>query len=474
MKPSQDTDSTRGPSALIRVGPQLRPLRFSLRTLGIEQLTRLLACLAALLASSVAGALLDPFSGPTRRADRRAARRANGVRRLVRTLGALKGPFAKAGQFAALRYDVLPESARAPLASLRDRVPPLPLRALRGVVESELGAPLETLFERFDSEPLGAASIAQVHRATLRDGQAVAVKIQYPWLERSLRADLLVIRAALGSLWTRRAGTRRDRAQIFREFATGLREELDFAREARVAAEIAGNLAGDPQVVVPRVIPSHSSRRVLTMTYQPAVGIGDRAGLERIGVSAAEVLAILARAYAKQVFVDGLFHADPHPGNLFVLDEPGADARPRVLFVDFGLARRLDPKLRQEIRRGIYALLQRDLGAFVEGMRRLDMIEPGAEPAVRASVSKMFERLSGTAALSLEGSDVLSRKDEAKALLQDTAGIRIPNDLLLYAKTLSYLFGIGAELAPELNLVRLTSPYLVQFLAERDEERAPR
>jgi ubiquinone biosynthesis protein len=429
-------------------------VRLALRALGIEPVARL--SLVAL------GVLLDRIRG---------APRERSVARVVAALGALKGAFAKAGQFAALRVDVLPPAATDALGSLRDRVPPLPFAPVRAAVESELGAPLEALFAEFDPGPVGAASIAQVHLARLPDGQRVAVKVQYPWLAASLRADLAVLRA-LFAWWSRRsdAGTRRERRRLFEEFSRGLREELDFEREARVALEIAANLSGDPQIVVPRPIASHSGRRVLTMTYHPAVRIDDRAGLARLGVEPARVLEVLARAYAKQAFVDGLFHADPHPGNLFVLDEPGAATRPRLLFVDFGLSRRLEPELRREMRRGIYALLRRDLDGFVGIMQGMGMIAPGAAPGVRAAVAAMFERLGSGSALSLAGSQVLPLKDEAKTLLQQTPGLQLPNDLLLFAKTLSYLFALGDRLSPDTDLLRLCLPYLLQFLAERDRE----
>jgi ubiquinone biosynthesis protein len=387
--------------------------------------------------------------------------------RLARVLGELKGAWAKAGQFAAHRHDVVPAVASSALAGLRDRVPPLPVDEIRGVVEAELGAPLEQRFAEFSAEPLGSASVAQVHRARLPSGEEVAVKVQYPWLEAALPADLALLRAGL-ALWTRLGrGRGVDGPRLYREFAAGLRDELDFVREAAAAAEIARNLRDDPRVVVPRVIASHSGRRVLTMSLLPAVPISDRAALDRLGVSRRDVLEIVARAYAKQIFVDGHFHADPHPGNLFVVDEPGAARAPRVLFVDFGLSRRLEPALRSEMRRGLLALVQRDRDAFLAGMRRLGMLAPGAEAPVERALDEMFGRLGAAGgALALRGDGALALKDRAKALLQETPGVQLPNDLLLFAKTLSYLLALGRELDPEVDVVRLCLPYLLRFLAE--------
>jgi predicted unusual protein kinase regulating ubiquinone biosynthesis (AarF/ABC1/UbiB family) len=179
---------------------------------------------------------------------------------------------------------------------------------------------------------------------------------------------------------------------------------------------------------------------------------------------------VVVRAYAKQIFADGLFHADPHAGNLFVIDEPEAIVRPRVLFVDFGLSKRLAPALARELRLGMLALLASDLDAFVAGMQRIGCLAPGAEPRVREAVATMFARLRGEAAgpLGLGADRILALKDEAKRLLYETPGLALPADLLLYAKTLSYLFALARELAPEVDPMRLTVPHLLRFLAVRE------
>jgi ubiquinone biosynthesis protein len=456
-----------GPVQPIFAGRSAR--RLSPRALGLVQSAVMARVALGLAWSEAWGRLGDLFVGSRRRKSRREARRGRQLGRVATALGRLKGAFAKAGQFAALRYDVLPPQVRRSLAELQDHVPPLPTQRIRAVVERELGRPLEALFASFDPEPVAAASIAQVHRATLADGREVAVKVQYPWLEASLGADLFLARLLM-RLWTRKSGDGGpvDRRRLFDEFAAGLREELDFTREGEVAREIAANLADEPQIVVPAVHAELSSRRVLTLDYHRGIRVTDRAGLARAGVDPAAVLEVLARAYARQVFVDGLFHADPHPGNLFVAEEPDAARSPRVVFVDFGLSKRLSPELRAAMRRGVYALLQRDAAAFVAEMDAMGMVAAGRRDTVRSAVDAMFARVAGEGApLALGPGQVLALKDEAKDLLATTPGLQIPNDLLLWAKTLSYLIALGQDMAPEVDVVRLAVPYLLRFLAAK-------
>jgi predicted unusual protein kinase regulating ubiquinone biosynthesis (AarF/ABC1/UbiB family) len=444
--------------------PSLRGVE-RLRPIGIPQVLALARAALGMGAELALGRTAHALFG-ARAADFASAAERRALRRLVGALGQLKGVFAKLGQFGAIRLDVLPEEITSALKSLRDRVPPLPFARIRAVVESELETPLERAFAEFDETPLGAASIAQAHRARLPGGEPVVVKVQYPWLAASLAADLRIARWLV--VW---GSARRGRGVadvLFREFGQGLREELDFEHEARVAAEIAANLAGDGAVLVPEVIATHSARRVLTMRHHPAVAIDDRNGLARLGVAPRAVLEILARAYCTQVFTDGLFHADPHPGNLFVVDEPSAAEHPRLLFVDFGLSRRLDPALRRELRQGIHALLRRDVPAFLDGMERLGAIAPGHRDDVARAVAVMFARVAASGGLAAGGAQVLSLKDEAVALLRETPGLRLPADLLLYAKTLSYVFSLGSELDADVDMMKLCLPSLLRFLAQKD------
>ena len=441
------------------------------RTSGCQAGTNLLAWLSALLIRELGGRIGDLW---TQRADsRRRSRRIRAERRLIEILGELRGPFVKIGQFASLRYDVLSADTREALTSLQEHVPPLAFGDIREIIEYELSSPLESHFQHFDPVAIGSASIGQVHRAHLEDGTAVAVKVQYPWIAASVVSDLRIIRSGLWLFGTFTGRRIPQLQQLFTEFSAGLQEELDFTHEARCAEQIALNLAGDSSILVPQVFHEQSTSRVLTASYHETVPI-EREVLERHGIAVRPVLEALTRAYAKMVFVDGLFHADPHPGNLYVVKEPDMATHPRVLFVDFGLSKRLEPQLRDAMRQGLYALLQRDVDAFVGRMHEMGMIEAGATDQVHAAITAMFEQINASTsshpdpenALGIAGSQVLGLKDQAKLLLEETPGLQLPNDLLLYAKTLSYLFALGDRLAPEVDLLRLALPYLLRFLAE--------
>jgi predicted unusual protein kinase regulating ubiquinone biosynthesis (AarF/ABC1/UbiB family) len=455
------------------IGRRDPAMRFSLRACGVESVARLLWFVVQTVIIEAIGRLRDLACPPPQAAARREARRASAASRLAAVLGNLKGPFIKAGQFAAVRYDVLPGSARRAFEALTDRASPVPFAEVRATVEAELGALLASRFSAIDPVPLGTASIAQAHRARLPDGREVVVKVQHPGLADALHADLALLRWLLNAWlgWRERHGrpVGVDGRRLFDEFADGIADEFDFRREATIAREIAANLATETRVVVPEIVDALTTRRVLTMQYYPAIPILDRARLEALGVRSGDVLEVLARAYAKQIFVDGLFHADPHPGNLFVIDEPEAATAPRVLFVDFGLSKRLSPELRRALRKGILALLQRDVDGFVARMHDMHIIAPGAEPGVRAAVGAMLDRLGSRGGpLGLGQGQVLGLKDEAKRLLQETPGLQLPNDLLLYARTLSYLFALGEQLDPGLDLMKLSVPYLLRFLATQD------
>ena len=332
---------------------------------------------------------------PPARAQRRARWEARSAARLAATLGELKGPFVKAGQFAANRHDLLPalvdhaarRAARSGAAPAlrggarrgRIRARRAAVRAVRGVRARAAGrrvdrpGPPRAAAQRRDRGGEGAVPVARRARcAPTSPGRSAALRV-------FARRHGAVDRAAP------LRGVRRGIERRARLRARGPRRWRDRAQPRARSARGGAARLPEPRLA-PRADDELPARRSRSTTARASRACRWRPRA---------VLEILARAYAKQVFVDGLFHADPHPGNLFVIDEPSAAANPRLLFVDFGLSRRLEPGLRHEMRLGIFALLQRDERAFLDGMQRMGMIAPGAREGVARAIAAMFGRIAG-------------------------------------------------------------------------------
>lgn len=397
---------------------------------------------------------LGPFGGRRTRAERDTA----AGERIADALGSLRGVYTKLGQHLATRVDALSDEFRAPLDALHESAPPVPFSVIRAEIERGLGS--TRIFAWIDPEPLGTASIAQVHRARLQRGGEVAVKVRHPELSPAgLARDLRGLRRALPLL---RPWLRRDEARaLFDELGRALARELDFELEGRTAEQIAAALSADSRIVVPRVHWEATSQSVLTLDYVPRVRLDDRAALAARGVSPEQCLAIVIEAYGRQVFGDGLFHADPHVGNLYLV--AAGDPAPHVLFLDFGLCERLTPAVREELRLGFQALLRRDVDALVAGLDRLGAVVPGREREARAAL----EAALGAGAASALGAGVgaiQALKQLGKQLVRESRAFRIPRDLLLWARTLAYVYNLAERIAPGADPMRLFLPHLMRFV----------
>jgi predicted unusual protein kinase regulating ubiquinone biosynthesis (AarF/ABC1/UbiB family) len=295
------------------------------------------------------------------------------------------GVLIKVGQFLSSRLDVLPQEITAELAGLQDEVPPENFADIRRVAEAELGATLAQTFAAFDETPMAAASLGQAHRAQVRatdesPPQPVVVKVQRPQIEALIATDL----AALGTVggWLKRYPPIRRRADVpalLAEFTRILYEEIDYLAEGRNAETFAANFKGRAGVRIPRVIWSHTTRRVLTLEDVSALKITDYAAITAAGVDRAEVARRLFDTYLQQIFEDGFFHADPHPGNLFVspltpdsAEEDGGEASIawQLTFIDFGMVGRVPSNLRAGLREAAIAVGTRDSARLVKAYQR--------------------------------------------------------------------------------------------------------
>jgi predicted unusual protein kinase regulating ubiquinone biosynthesis (AarF/ABC1/UbiB family) len=287
------------------------------------------------------------------------------------------GVLIKLGQFLSSRVDVLPAEVTEELAGLQDEVPAVAWPEIAAVLSAELGD-LALHFADFEERPQAAASLGQAHRAWLRPGEgdepreAVVVKVQRPGIEALVATDLRALSVVAG--WAMRYPPIRRRANVpalLDEFARTLAEELDYRLEADHAESMAAAFASDSTIVIPAVYRDHSTGRVLTLQNVEGIKITDVAAMRQAGIDPAQVAERLFEAYFHQIFSDGFFHADPHPGNLFVLPAPAAltaevmdasdEGQPfRLAFVDFGMMGRIEPRLRENLQKVLVSAVQRD------------------------------------------------------------------------------------------------------------------
>jgi cytochrome P450/predicted unusual protein kinase regulating ubiquinone biosynthesis (AarF/ABC1/UbiB family) len=353
----------------------------------------------------------------------------------------LAGLFVKVCQVVGARADVFPDAFIRRLGRFHDRVPPRPLAALRPSIERELGRPLPEVFAQVDEEPIAAASLAQVHRATLRDGTAVAVKVQYPEIARLARIDLASLRRALRL--AARLEPRFDLRSIFEEIGEYVALELDFVREAAATERIRAAFAGDPTVRVPRVHREYTTQKLLVLEYLDGIKITDLAALRAAGADVPEVAARVARVYARMIFEQGFFQGDPHPGNLLIL--PGNV----IGLLDFGLAKELPAGFAATIAAMIVRGMAGDAAGALAAARAAGFTIPEQNPAAFAAL-----------VLALMG-----ERDEhfdLGALLAQNPVVGIPSHFGLIARVMLLLNGLSHVLAPGQLLVQRA---LVEALA---------
>ena len=389
----------------------------------------------------------------------RSAARAN-VRRAVRQQGLI----VKAVQFLGGRADILREEYVEILSLLHDRVPPRPWEEMRPFVERELGGRVEDLYAAFDTEPVAAASLAQVYRARLEDGAEVAVKVQYPGIERIVGWDLLTIRW-LAALWAR-IETAIDFRPVAGEMARNAPEEIDFVHEGRAAESIAAILEGRADVAVPRIRWERSSRRVLTMDYLDGIRIADVEALRAAGVDTAAVADSLTDIYNAMVLRHGFFHADPHPGNLLVLPPRGGEGSARIGLVDFGLTKRLPEEFRRQVvvlTSAIIAQRRREVGAAMEEMGFRTAVsdddtwyeigEAFLGEVLRSGQAYADQRLFAEINVRLY------------RVLRANPLVEVPGDVVLIARVMGLLSGLGRTLGSETDLIEAILPYLEEDAA---------
>ncbi len=396
------------------------------------------------------------------------------------------GVLIKVGQFLSARLDVLPETITEELAGLQDEVAPESFENVRMVIEREFGRPLEEVFAFFETEPLAAASIGQVHRARIypsaeerqneQTPKPVVVKVQRAHIEQIVETDLSALKVV--GRWVHRYPPVRRRADVpalLDEFSRSLYEEIDYLHEGHNAEIFAANFAGIEQVKVPAVHWEETTQRVLTLEDVYAIKITDYADIEAAGIDRSEVAYRLVDTYLKQIFEDHFFHADPHPGNLFVKPLPpaveGIKPEWKLVFVDFGMTGEITPKVLQGLRDALVAVATRDSNRVVRAYQELGVLLPEANiELLQRATAEVFEQFWGKSTVEIiqQGRmQMMEVAQEFKDLLYEMP-FQLPENMILLGRCLSILNGICLGLDPEFNIWNHLVPY-AQKLIESEE-----
>ena len=368
------------------------------------------------------------------------------------------GPtFVKLGQLLSTRGDILPPAYLDALRRLQDKVEPFPYEEVEEIVQAELGVRISKAFSRFDREPLAAASLGQVHRAALRDGRPVAVKVQRPSIREQITEDLEAFREIAQVLAGRtEMGKRFDIESMIEEFRKTLLRELDYRQEAQNMVAIGVALKDFARIVVPQPIDDYTTTRVLTMDFISGAKVTSLTPLTKIDIDGCGLAEELFRAYLQQILVDGFFHADPHPGNVFLTDDG------RIALLDLGMVARIAPTLRDQLLKLVIAVSE---GKGEEAADQIEKIgqrlEAYDERELRRRIGELVGSVQHTTVSELQMGHIVMELSR----LAGECGVRIPPELTMLGKTLLHLDEIGRTLDPSFDpnaSIRRNSTELLQ------------
>lgn len=379
------------------------------------------------------------------------------AKHLTQTLGYLGPTFIKLAQVLSARADVLPFVYIRELSTLQDKVTPNPVDDIMKVIEEELQHPIADIFETFDQEPLAAASLGQVHRATYQD-EDVVVKVLRPGVPHLIKMDLAIIHGVLATLnlFISYSPFLRSLSTVVNEFHRVILEEIDFKLEARNVKRFYQNFADEEFVVIPRLYEEVSTKKVIVLEFLEGVKINEVKRIEAMGIEINVIIQRLAKVYIHQVLVDGILHADPHPGNILV------DHQGRIIILDFGMVITIDPDFKRHIIKYAVAIARADIDSMVTAMYDLRLVEPGTNKALLRDLAAVMLEIQ-------EQGKISSRKVQHMAGSMMEAfyefPFTLPSELVYIGRAASLIEGIGFIHDPWFDAVSIGRP-IIKDLAQ--------
>ncbi len=392
------------------------------------------------------------------------------AKRVSLAIAELQGLFTKAGQLISTLSHILPDAYMSALESLQDDAPQSPFEETKALIESELKQPLNELFATFETTPIASASIGQVYRATLHTGESVAVKVQHSHIEELAEADLMIIEKLIKriSYFVKIQGIE----HVYGQVRIMIQEELDYEKEANSMRTIAQNIQQIDGVRIPTIFPNHSSKRVLTTQFEVGTKITNVAQLDEWNIDRSALGEKLILVYLKMILEDGLYHADPHPGNLLVTREG------ELILLDFGAVSQLSDRMRKEILVLLQAILRKDEAKILVSLKNLGFIGSDAESSkvakkLIAALSQFLQNevkiesinIKDISLDDIKGSSLDNLRKEI-GLKELTKIIRIPKEWILLDRTFQLLIGTSGTLAPELNPMDVIRPYMKKMVTQ--------
>ena len=399
---------------------------------------------------------------------------AKNARRVQSTIVALQGLFIKVGQLLSVLANFLPAPFRDGLAALQDRVPPRPTDEIKRRIQRDLGKPVSELFARFNEEPIASASLGQVHEAYLADGTHVAVKVQHADIDDVVRLDLATIRRIMHIASAFLPAKNLD--TYYRQIRAMIQEELDFEREAKNIERIMQNFVNDPLVVFPKPVAELSTKTVMTTTFVFGFKVNDLKRIDEAKIDRKALARKIVETFCHMIFVDGIYHADPHPGNMLV-GEKG-----ELVLLDFGAVAELSREMREGIPEFLEGVIRRDTERLIRALKKMGFISRADSEDVSERVVEFFHQRFQED-VKLESFNLKDIKLDPQRGLENLMSLRrmniglkelsqafhVPRDWVYLERTLLLLTGVCTELDPDMNPVEIIQPYAQSFvLGNRD------